>query len=96
MLDVVRPILKGQIFGFPNATLNLAARFEYVDWNVGSFQETGGEIGDDVLGIVPAISFRPSAMTAFRLNYRYQSQRDILNNPAARTGGLQVGISSYF
>jgi hypothetical protein len=45
---------------------------------------------------MPAISFRPSAQTVFRLNYRHQQQQDILGNPPAKTGGFSFGISTYF
>lgn len=95
-VDVVQPILKRKILDWENATLNLAARLDYADWNVGKFNETGTEIGDDLWAITPAISFRPSSQTVFRLNYRYQWQRDILNNPAARTATWMFGFSTYF
>ena len=49
-------------------------------------------IGDDLWSITPAISFRPSAQTVFRLNYRYLEQRDVLGNPPAKTGGFSFGI----
>jgi len=95
-VDVVQPILKRKILDWENATLNLAARLDYADWNVGKFNETGTEIGDDLWAITPAISFRPSSQTVFRLNYRYQWQRDILNNPAALTATWMFGFSTYF
>lgn len=95
-IDIVQPILKRKMIGFDKATLNLACRFEYVDWNVGKFKETNTNIGDTIWAIVPAVSFRPSAQTVLRLNYRYHSQTDILGNPPEKTGGFQFGISSYF
>ncbi len=95
-IDIVQPVLRRNIFDWQNASLNLAARFDYVDWNVGSFNETGTSIGDQLLAITPAISFRPSSQTVFRLNYRYQWQKDILNNPAARTATWLFGFSTYF
>lgn len=95
-VDVVQPILKRKILDWENATLNLSARLDYVDWNVGKFNETGTEIGDDLCAITPAISFRPSSQTLFRLNYRYQWQSDILNNPPARTAAWLFGFSTYF
>lgn len=95
-LDIVQPILKRPIFGWKDATLNLACRFEYVDWNVGSFKETNTSIGDDTWSIMPAISFRPSSQTVFRLNYRFQQQRDILNNAPSNLAGFSFGISTYF
>jgi hypothetical protein len=95
-VDIVQPVLKGRLLGFKDATVNIACRFEYVDWNVGSFQETGGNIADDYTAIVPALSFRPTSQTVIRLNYRRAWQQDLLGNPPANTGGIQFGISSYF
>lgn len=95
-LDVVQPLLKKKMLGWPNATLNLACRLEYVDWNKETFTSTGGNIAEDLWSIMPAVSFRPTAQTVLRLNYRYQSQRDILGNPPAKTGGFSFGISTYF
>ena len=95
-LDIVQPILSGNLLGWENASLNLACRFEYVDYNVGTFVETGTRIGDEVWRVTPAISFRPSPQTVFRLNYIIQEDRDILNNDPEKTGGFSFGISSYF
>jgi hypothetical protein len=95
-IDIVQPVIKRKIFGFDNAVVNLACRLEFVDWNIGTFKETGDPIEDKIWAIVPALSFRPSAQTVLRLNYRYQAQTDILGNPAALTGGFQFGLASYF
>ena len=95
-LDIVQPILKKRVLGFPSSTVNLALRLEYVDWNVGVFNETNTNIGDDIIAFVPAISFRPVEQTVIRLNYRFMSQTDILGNPPSKIGGMQFGISSYF
>lgn len=95
-MDIVQPILTKTILGWPNAALNIACRLEFVDWNVGTFNETGGNIGEDVWSIMPAISFRPTPETVFRLNYRFQEQRDIFSNPPSTTAGFSLGISTYF
>lgn len=95
-IDIVQPLVKKKMLGWPGATLNLACRFEYVDWNKGKFTGTGGNIAEDLWSIMPAISFRPTAQTVLRLNYRHQSQRDLLGNPPAKTGGFSFGISTYF
>lgn len=76
--------------------INAAFRFEYVDYNVGRFNETGYNISDHYYAIVPAISWRPSPQTVLRLNYKYSWRSDLLGNPLSKTAGLQVGISSYF
>ncbi len=95
-LDIVQPVLKKKMFGWDNAVFNVACRFEYVDWNVGKFNETGDSIGDELWSIMPAISFRPIEGTVFRLNYRHQLQKDILGNDPAKTGGFSFGIATYF
>lgn len=95
-IDIVQPILRRRMLGWDQATLNLACRLEYVDWNVGRFKETGRKIGDDVWSIMPSISFRPIPQTVFRLNYRIQRDRDIHRNPAEKTGGFSFGVSTYF
>lgn len=95
-IDIVQPVIKRTLFGWENSTLNLAFRTEYTDYNVGKFNETGGNIYDHIFAIVPGISFRPSPQTVVRANYRYHWERDLLGNPAARTAGFQFGFSTYF
>jgi hypothetical protein len=95
-IDFVQPVVKKPMLGFENAVLNAAVRLEYIDWNKGRFQSTGGNISDDVFSVVPAISWRPSAQTVIRLNYRYNWKKDILGNPPAKLAGFQFGLSTYF
>ena len=95
-IDIVQPVIKKKILGWQKATLNLACRFEYVDWNVGKFTSTGGNIAEDLWSIMPALSFRPTAQTVLRLNYRHLRQKDLLGNPPAKTGGFSFGVSTYF
>ena len=75
-VDVVQPVLRRKVLDWENATLNMAFRVDHADWNSDSFDETDDEIGDELWAITPAISFRPSQQTIFRLNYRYQWQWD--------------------
>ncbi|GAA4465023.1 hypothetical protein GCM10023189_45100 [Nibrella saemangeumensis] len=95
-LDIVHPFVRRPILGWNNAVINAALRLERVDYNVGTFNETGGAIGDDLWVIVPGISFRPSPVTVIRANYRYHWTTDLLGNPPARTAGFQFGFSTYF
>jgi hypothetical protein len=95
-LDIVQPVFRGNIFGFERSVINAALRTEYVDWNEGTFNETGTEIHDDLFSIVPGISWRPTSQTVLRLNYRYNWQTDIFGNPPSKTGGFQFGFASYF
>ncbi len=95
-MDIVQPIFRRPIFGFENAVINASVRLEYVDWNRGTFSQTGGKIYDEVWAIVPSLSFRPTAQTVVRLNYRHEQQKDLLGNPPAKTGAIQFGFSTYF
>ena len=95
-VDIVQPVLRGELLGWPRAVLNVACRLEYVDWNVGHFRETGGNIADAVWSITPAVSFRPAEQTVIRLNYRYQRQQDLLGNPPSTIAGFSLGVSTYF
>ena len=95
-IDFVQPVIRRDLLGFERSVLNAALRVEYVDWNKGNFVETGTAIRDDLFSIVPGISWRPTAQTVLRLNYRYNWQRDILGNPPSKTAGFQFGFSSYF
>jgi hypothetical protein len=89
-------MFRRNIFGFERSVINAVCRFEYVDWNVGNFSETGDNIREDIISIVPGISWRPTSQTVIRLNYRYAWQTDILGNPASKTAGFLFGFSSYF
>ena len=95
-MDVVQPVYKNKIFEWEDATFNVAARFDYVDWNVGKFKETDTNIGDQIIAITPGISFRPTPKTVFRVNYRYEWQKDIINNPAEMAATWYMGFSTYF
>jgi hypothetical protein len=95
-IDIVQPVWNGNLLGFDRSVLNIAGRFEYVDWNVGTFKETGDNISDHFMAIVPAVSWRPNAQTVIRLNYRYSWRSDLLGNPLSKTAGFQAGFSTYF
>ncbi|OSZ78151.1 hypothetical protein CAP35_07765 [Chitinophagaceae bacterium IBVUCB1] len=94
--DIVQPLYTGNLFGFNKSVINAAFRFEYVDYNVGRFNETGDNISDHYYAIVPAISWRPSPQTVLRFNYKYSWRADLLGNPLSKTAGVQIGFSSYF
>lgn len=94
--DIIQPFRRRPLFGFENSVFHAGVRFEYVDWNKGTFQTTGGNIGDEIFSIVPTLSWRPTGETVFRFNYRYSEQIDLLGNPPAKAGAIQFGVSSYF
>ena len=95
-LDIVQPIIRKNIFGFEKSVINAVCRMEYVDWNIGKFNETGGNISEDFVSIVPGLSWRPTSQTVIRLNYRYNWTTDLLGNPPSKTAGFQFGFSTYF
>jgi len=99
-IDIVQPIITGKILDWNNASINLAVRGEYVDYNDENFVATGQREYNDVKSIMPAISFRPTPLTVLRLNYRFENTRDIVGNTIGAslgaTRGLSFGISSYF
>jgi hypothetical protein len=86
-IDVVQPV---------STLFRVALRLETVDWNRGKFVETGDTIGDNFRAVVPGVSCRPTPQTVVRVNYRFETHHDILNNPPVKSGGIQIGISSYF
>lgn len=95
-VDIVQPVLRRKMFDWDDASLNIAARFDYLDWNIGTFNESNTNIGDERISITPAISFRPSKQTVLRLNYRYSWDTDIFDNPKTRTATWLFGFSTYF
>ena len=95
-LDIVQPVVKREILGFNQSVINAVCRLEYVDWNNDKFIETGSNIGEEFISIVPGVSWRPSSQTVIRLNYRYNWQTDLFGNPPSKTAGFQFGFSSYF
>jgi hypothetical protein len=99
-IDIVQPIVRGKILDWDHATINLAVRAEYVDWNAQKFAATGQREYNDLKSIMPAISFRPTPQTVLRLNYRIQTSRDITGNAIGATigptRGLSFGIATYF
>ena len=95
-VDFVQPIVRKGLFGFERSVINLALRAEYVDWNNARFRETGTNIREDFISLIPGASWRPTSQTVIRLNYRYNWTTDIFGNPSSKTAGFQFGFSSYF
>ena len=95
-VDLVVPVWHPRIRMYDTAVLNAVLRLEAADFNVGTFESTGGNIYDQLYTIVPGVSFRPSSETVFRANYRRHWFRDVVGNAAVRTGGIQVGFATYF
>ncbi len=94
--DIIYPIRKGSIWRWNETTLNTSFRFEYVDYNMGTFEETGENRFDQIVSILPGVSLRFGSNTVLKANFRYLWERDVLGNPATRTVGYQFGFASYF
>lgn len=95
-MDVVQPIYKTKILEWETATLNLAARLDYVSWNKGKLKKTNTQKGQKLVAFTPAISFRPTSKTVVRLNYRYEWETDLINNPPEKAATWYLGFSTYF
>jgi len=95
-VDLIVPVWQPTIAGYPDAKLSAGLRLERVDFNTGTFSSTGERIGDEVSALVPGVSFRPSAETVFRLNFRYSWITDFVGNEPARSAGWQLGFATYF
>ncbi len=95
-LDLIYPILKTNLLNLEEVTLNANIRIERIDYNIDDFEETGGNIHDDITAVVPGLSLRFSKNTLVRANYRYHWERDLFGNPAAKVAGFQFGFASYF
>ena len=95
-IDIVQPVYKKPILGFDKSVFKVALRLEHVDWNIGKFKSTGGNISDNIEAITAGFSWRPAPQSVFRFNYRYSKQKDLLGNPPSRVGAIQFGFSTYF
>jgi hypothetical protein len=84
------------MLGYNDAILNTTFRYEYVDYNIGTFAKTNQNIGDHIKAYVFGIGFRPTDATSIRFNYRYHKTTDVLGNPPALMGGFQFGFVTYF
>ena len=92
----MQSVVKGKILGWAESVINVSAHLEYADYNVGRFDEIDAKIADHVYATSVAISFRPSAQTVIRANYRYECRTDLWGNPASKTAGFQLGFLTYF
>jgi hypothetical protein len=93
--EVGYKFLQGRVFDFPDASLTLVTRFDYVDLNDGSFSSTGQNIGDTQRRLTAGFSFRPTPETSARLAYQRNWFRDPFNN-LTHSMNLQFGLATYF
>lgn len=95
-VDAVLPVWHPKIRGLARPEVSLALRTEYVDLNVGRIARTGQSRGDDITAVTLGLAFRPVSGTVIRANYRREWARDLVGNPAQRSGSLQGGFALYF
>ena len=95
-IDIIYPVYRGSVLMFNNAIFNTVFRFEYVDFNTGTFIVTGQNIGDEITALVFGFSFRPVGDTVIKANYRRHWTVDAIGNPTINTAGFQFGFASYF
>lgn len=95
-IDATVPIWEPTWRGFPDVALSADLRVEYVDFNRGEFAGTGRRIGDEIGAVVVGLSLRPVNGTVFKVNYRRQRNRDLVNNQAIKVGAFQIGFATYF
>jgi hypothetical protein len=95
-VDIVQELYDGKVFFFDDAKVSLGVRAEYVDFNIGTFTETGDNIADDITTFTAAVSFRPSAPMVVKVDYKYMITQDLLGNPPSYASALKFGIATYF
>ena len=72
----------------------------------GGFLLLGGRAADRIVfgeplagaigAVVVGLSLRPVNGTVFKVNYRRQRNRDLVNNQAIKVGAFQIGFATYF
>jgi hypothetical protein len=67
------------LMGFPNSVFNIACRIEGVDWNIGTFKETGDNMYDEVLSIMLNHVNNYSLFVIVRKVHIYPSKQNIFN-----------------
>lgn len=95
-IDIIYPVFRGSVLMFNDAIFNTVFRFEYVDFNTGTFIVTGQNIGDEITALVLGFSFRLVGNTVIKANYRRHWTVDAIGNPTINTAGFQFGLASYF
>lgn len=94
--EAVMPITTFAFLDYNDIVFNAGVRFDHVDYNVGRFNSTGQEVGDDVTAGTLSLSLRPTPETVIMFNFRRQLQHDVLGNEATHSATYLLGIASYF
>ncbi len=93
--EIAYRILNRATAGFSATSLTAVLRYDYVDFNHGTFSATNQDIGDSSRRLTLGLSFRPTAETSLRLSYSRNWLRDAFEN--RRDGmNIQLGMATYF
>jgi len=94
--EAVVPVATFAFLDYPDVVFNAGLRFDHIDYNVGRFNSTGTELGDDATAATVSFSLRPTPSTVIMFNFRRQWQHDVLGNEATHAATYALGIASYF
>lgn len=94
--EAVVPITTFAFLDYADIALQAGVRFDHIDYNVGRFNSTGRNVGDDVTAGTFSLSLRPTPSTVIMFNFRRQWQHDLLDNEATHSATYTLGIASYF
>jgi hypothetical protein len=94
-LEAVGKILDRPIGVFDHASLEAAARFDFVDLNLDRRRTDHEPLGDEAARLSVGPAFRPAPGTRLSLIYHHEWHKDLLGN-RTRAAGVQLGIASYF
>jgi len=95
-VEAVMPITTFAFLDYSDITFNAGLRFDHIDYNVGKFNSTSSNVGDDATAATLSLSLRPTPSTVIMFNFRRQWQHDVLNNEATHTATYALGFASYF
>jgi len=88
-------IWRGTWLDFPETSLTLVGRYDYIDLNVNERISTGENIGDSTHRFTVGLSVRPSPDTSLRVSYAHNWVYDQFRN-LTRSINVQMGIATYF
>ncbi|MEZ0310421.1 MAG: hypothetical protein ACAI38_01520 [Myxococcota bacterium] len=94
--DVIAPVWRFAALGYDATQIEVGARLEYVDYNVGELPATATSAAQDVTRVTGSVAWRWSASTVLRVNYGYAWERDLVRSATARTGTGRIGFATYF
>ena len=94
--DVIAPLWRFAALGYDATQIEVGARVEYVDYNVGDLPATGTSAAQDITRLTASLAWRWSASTVLRANYGYAWERDLVRSATARTGTGRLGFATYF